>query len=100
MEEPLTIEALRRELGLNQTEFAFKIGLANKASVSLLERGGPCSLPVALKIEELSGGRINAADLNEDVRAARHGVGVSPALADLSPGKIGEASRPVTGEAA
>lgn len=73
MEQPITITSLRRELGLNQAEFALRIGLANKASVSLLERGGPCSLPVALAIEALSDGRIDAADLNDDVRAARHG---------------------------
>jgi DNA-binding XRE family transcriptional regulator len=72
MDKQLTIEALRRELGLTQIEFAHKIGLANKASVSLLERGGPCSLPVALAIERLSDGRIDAGDLNDDVRAARH----------------------------
>lgn len=89
MQSPLTIEALRRELGLNQTEFALRIGLANKASVSLLERGGPCSLPVAIKIEELSEGRIDAADLNEDVKAARHGLGVTTYPADLSPGNTG-----------
>lgn len=71
MESPLTIEALRRELGLNQAEFAQRLGLANKASVSLLERGGPCSLPVALRLEALSGGRIDAAALNEDVALAR-----------------------------
>ena len=75
MEQPLTVTdqiiGLRRELGLNQAEFALRIGLANKASVSLLERGGPCSLPVALRIEKLSGGRIDAAALNEDVAAAR-----------------------------
>lgn len=73
----LSIADLRRELGLNQAEFALRIGLANKASVSLLERGGPCSLPVALAIEQLSQGRINAADLNEDVKAARHGLPVT-----------------------
>lgn len=75
MEQPLTVTdqiiGLRRELGLNQAEFALRIGLANKASVSLLERGGPCSLPVALRIEKVSGGRIDAAALNDDVAAAR-----------------------------
>lgn len=71
MENPLTIEALRRQLGLNQAQFAERLGLANKASVSLLERGGPCSLAVALRLEELSGGSIDAAKLNADVAAAR-----------------------------
>ena len=85
MEQPLTITeqiiGLRRELGLNQAEFALRIGLANKASVSLLERGGPCSLPVALRLEELSGGWIDAGALNEDVRAARHSQNIKAARA-------------------
>jgi DNA-binding XRE family transcriptional regulator len=93
MEVPLTIEALRRELGLNQAEFALRIGLANKASVSLLERGGPCSLPVALAIEALSNGRIDACALNEDVRAARHGVVITSAMPAPSAGKIDGVSR-------
>lgn len=86
MEQPLTVTdqivGLRRELGLNQAEFALRIGLANKASVSLLERGGPCSLPVALAIETLSAGRIDAAALNEDVRAARAGSARQPEAAE------------------
>ncbi len=85
MEQPLTITdqiiALRRELGLNQAEFALRVGLANKASVSLLERGGPCSLPVALAIEALSGGRIDAGALNEGVRASRHSQNIKTARA-------------------
>lgn len=67
-----TIADLRRELGLTQLEFGVKLGLASKASVSLLERGlSPCSLRVSLEIERLSGGRIDAAMLNDDVRLAR-----------------------------
>jgi DNA-binding XRE family transcriptional regulator len=93
MEAPFTIETLRRELGLNQADFAGRIGLANKASVSLLERGGPCSLPVALAIEALSAGRIDAADLNQDVKAARHAVLDSSAVANVSPGKVAGNSR-------
>jgi DNA-binding XRE family transcriptional regulator len=93
MDEQLTIEGLRRELGLTQTEFALKIGLANKASVSLLERGGPCSLPVALAIEALSGGRIDAGELNEDVKASRHALLDSAGAAAVSAGKSGGNSR-------
>jgi transcriptional regulator with XRE-family HTH domain len=85
MEQPPSITdqiiALRRGLGLNQAEFALRIGLANKASVSLLERGGPCSLPVALRLEQLSEGRIDAAALNDDVRAARHSQNIKAARA-------------------
>lgn len=72
---PLGIAALRDELGLTQLEFGEKIGLANKASISLIERGlAPVSLKVALAIEELSGGRIDAASINEDVRLSREAV--------------------------
>lgn len=39
--------------------------------MSVIERGGRCSLNVAIAIEDLSNGRIDAADLNDDVRAAR-----------------------------
>ena len=70
--ETLTIAGLRGELGLTQAEFAERIGLVNRSSVSLLERGlTPISLRVALEIERLSTGRIDAATLNSDVRAAR-----------------------------
>ena len=86
MELSITIEALRRELGLNQAEFAQRLGLANKASVSLLERGAPCSLPVALRLEELSGGRIDAAALNSDVAAARRASISTPGEIRAFPG--------------
>ena len=75
MDVPLTIEALRAELRMNQDQFARAVGLANKASVSLMERGGPVSLPVALAIEKLSAGRIDAGTLNADVAAAREAIG-------------------------
>ena len=71
MDNALTIAGLRRELALSQQEFAELIGLSSKGNVSILERGGPCSLAVALRLEELSGGRIDAAGLNQDVAAAR-----------------------------
>lgn len=90
MAQPLTIEALRRELGLNQTEFAVRLGLANKASVSLIERGGPCSLSIALAIEALSGGRIDAAALNADVALSRQAVLIDPA--NWPDGKVGSAA--------
>jgi hypothetical protein len=67
----LTIADLRREMGLSLAEFGALIGLASKGNVSLIERGAPCSLTVALAIEKLSGGRIDAAHLSADVAAAR-----------------------------
>lgn len=87
MADPSTIIAdLRRHLGLSQLEFGARIGLANKASVSLLERGlAPCSLEVALRIEELSGGQIDAAQLNDGVRLARGAARIGdPANADAA----------------
>ncbi len=102
----MTIDILRRELGLNQDNFARKIGLSNKGSVSVIERGGPCSLQVALAIEELSRGadgvaRIDAASLNDDVAAARarcecpvgHDLSDSASLLAPSTGQNRELSR-------
>lgn len=71
----LAVAALRQELGLTQQEFGERIGLPNKTSVSLLESGKRpnISARVAVAIETLSGNRIDAADLSEDVKLARHG---------------------------
>jgi transcriptional regulator with XRE-family HTH domain len=68
----MDIADLRAELGLSQQAFADEIGLASKGHVSQLERGEiRCSVAVALKIEALSGGRIQADFLNADVRRVR-----------------------------
>lgn len=68
------IHGLRRDRGETGEQFGALIGLS-KGKVSELERGlyAP-SVSVALKIEELSRGGIDAADLCADVRAARHGL--------------------------
>jgi hypothetical protein len=67
MTNAITIAELRRELDLSLEGFGLAIGLASKGNVSLIERGGRCSVKVALAIEALSGGRIPAASLNTDV---------------------------------
>lgn len=72
----ITISELRREMGLSQSEFAPLIGLANKASMSLIETGKAMpTVDQALKIEALSVldgvARIDAAQLNDDVAKAR-----------------------------
>lgn len=67
----MKISELRAELGDTLVEFAAKLGLAGKSSVSEMERDNRCSLPVALRVEELSGGRIDAASICPDVAAAR-----------------------------
>lgn len=61
-------------MGVSQEEFAALIGLSSKGNVSIIERENRCGLRVALKIEQLSEGRVNAADLNEEVRLSRHGL--------------------------
>lgn len=76
MTHSISIKALRNELGLNQLEFGALIGLANKASVSLIETGARSpDLDQALAIENLSivdgVPRIDAALLNDDVARAR-----------------------------
>lgn len=76
-----TIRSLREELGLSQEAFAARVGVQSKGYMSRIERGEPCSVKVAVEIERLSGGRIDAAELNEDVRLARHGLPSSEAEA-------------------
>jgi DNA-binding XRE family transcriptional regulator len=75
----LSIAELRAELGLSLEQFAERVGLQSRGRMSVIEREGRCPLGVALRIETLSEGRIDAADLNEDVKAARHAVLVTPA---------------------
>ncbi len=85
------IADLRTELGLSLEEFAARIGLASRGRMSVIERENRCAPGVALKIEELSGGRIDASDLNDIVRAARaertHDVDPNAGGTTLSAGK-------------
>jgi transcriptional regulator with XRE-family HTH domain len=75
MSNHLTIRQLRDELGLSLVEFAKAAGIASKGRMSEIERGSAVPpLHVALAIERLSEGRIDAAALNPDVAAARQGV--------------------------
>lgn len=65
---PMFVVDLRKELGLSQEAFAALLGLKSKGQISQIERG--CEEPsvrVALAIEQLSSGRIPAAQLNADV---------------------------------
>lgn len=72
MTEQTTIASLRAELGLTLDEFAAAVGISSKGHVSQIERGLiDCSLSIALKIEQFSCGRIDAAMLSRDVRMAR-----------------------------
>jgi DNA-binding XRE family transcriptional regulator len=64
----MMIADLRKELGLSLEAFARSVGLSSKGYASELERGNvKCSVSIALEIERLSGGRIHAASLNDDV---------------------------------
>lgn len=66
------IAALRQERGESLAEFAVAVGCSSKGRISEIERGiASPTVAQALRLEELSGGRIDAAKLNEDVAAAR-----------------------------
>ena len=68
----MDIQSLRKELGLSLEAFAAAIGLKSRGQVSDLEAGNRSpSVPVALAIERLSGGRIPADSLNKDVALVR-----------------------------
>ena len=88
----MNIADFRSELGLSLESFAAQLGLQSRGRMSVIERENRCSLEVALKIEELSGGRVDAASLNSDVRAARHGLSDTAARHDASTGQIDETS--------
>lgn len=72
----VSVAALRAELTLTLAEMGERIGLS-KSQMHEVERTDRASLRVALAIEELSGGRIDAAALSDDVRVARHGAEVA-----------------------
>ena len=70
----MQIADLRTELGLSLEAFAAKVGIQSRGRMSVIERENRCALRVALAIERLSDGRVDAAGLCEEVRAARHGM--------------------------
>jgi predicted transcriptional regulator len=70
----MQIADLRNEMELSLEAFAALVGIQSRGRMSVIERENRCALRVALAIEELSTGRIDAADLCDDVRKARHAV--------------------------
>lgn len=78
------IAELRAERRETLAEFAAAIGCSSKGRMSEIENG-KVSLTVeqALRLEDISGGRIDAATLNADVAAARHGLPPAVACCDL-----------------
>lgn len=66
------IAALRLARGETLAQFAAAIGCSSKSRVSEFENGkAKPTVAQALRLEELSGGRIDAATLNQDVALAR-----------------------------
>lgn len=86
---PLSIAELRNELGLSLAEMGARIGVS-KSQMHDIERRNAATLRVALALETMAPGRIDAAAICEDVRLARHGAGDSANLAEVSQGKAGE----------
>lgn len=75
----MSIKELRDELGMSLEAFARAVGLTSKGYASQLERGEvKCSVRAALEIEKLSGGRIAASSLNEDVALVEAARAVHP----------------------
>lgn len=66
-----TVADLRKERGETLEEFARALAIASKGRLSEIERGADCSLPLALKLEAISSGRLDAAALSPAVAAAR-----------------------------
>lgn len=87
-----SIRDLREELKLNLEAFAAEVGVSSKGYMSRIERGEPCSVKVALAIEAISGGRIDAAGLCEDVRLSRHALTDTAPQHTPSTGKTGKMS--------
>jgi len=68
----MTIAELRIDLGLTYGGLATALGLASKGQAHGIETGRvKCSPRVALAIEKLSEGRIQAGELNDDVALVR-----------------------------
>lgn len=80
------VAALREQLSMTLQQFAQAVGLKSPGHMSRLEQGElPCSVRVALAIEELSGNRIDAGLLNDDVAASRaRCIGVHPAACGVA----------------
>ncbi len=71
------IAALRAARGETLSQFALAIGCSSKSRVWEFENGKSTpTVAQALRLEELSGGKIDAATLNEDVARSRRVLGV------------------------
>ena len=85
---PLSIAELRTELGLSLAEMGARVGLS-KSQMHDIERRNAATLRVAIALENLAPGRIDAAAICEEVKLARHGTGDSAKMEEVSRGKSG-----------
>lgn len=69
----MTILDFRKSLGLTQEQFAERLGLKSKGQISEIESTNQCSMKVALKLESLSRGAVNAASVCPAVALVREG---------------------------
>lgn len=88
---PSAVARLRATLGLTLEGMGDRIGLS-KSQMHAVETTGRASLRVALAIEALSDGAIDAAALSEDVRLSRHGLEDGADAAAAATGKAGDVS--------
>lgn len=65
--EKSALTAWRESKGLSLEDAATQFGIKSKGYLSEIERGGRCSVTVALEIERVTQGEIPAAALNPDV---------------------------------
>jgi DNA-binding transcriptional regulator YdaS (Cro superfamily) len=67
-----SIAAFRKDvLRISQEEFARRLGLSSKSHISEIERKDQCAPHVALEIERLSDGKIDAASISPAVAIVR-----------------------------
>lgn len=66
-----SVANLRSRLGMTLEAFAAAVELKSKGQASEIERTGKCSPEVALRIEQLSDGEIDAGTLNATIALAR-----------------------------
>lgn len=71
MDEPSALTSWRSDKGWTLDEAAAAFGIKSKGYLSEIERGQRCSVATALEIERVTGGAINAADLNPDIALMR-----------------------------
>jgi DNA-binding XRE family transcriptional regulator len=88
-DSPLSIAELRTELGLSLAEMGARVGLS-KSQMHDIERRNAATLRVALALEALAPGRIDAAAICEEVKLARHGLADTSNLDQSSRGNSGD----------